>query len=50
MFVVVGNCPKCGVPIYAESPWFAVVPPPSRPSCNCNPIPVVVSKTTSGTE
>jgi hypothetical protein len=35
-FSVVGHCPKCGAPVYAESPWFGVVPPPSQSSCLCN--------------
>jgi hypothetical protein len=36
-YATVGNCPKCGAPVYAESPWWGVTPPPSRPSCACNP-------------
>ena len=36
-YAVVGHCPKCGSPVYAESPWWGVTPPPSTPSCNCNP-------------
>ncbi len=34
-FVSVGHCAKCGAPIYAESPWWAITSPPSRYSCNC---------------
>lgn len=46
-WTIVGSCPKCGAPIYAESPWWGVTPPPSRYSCNCvlHPQPV----TTTGT-
>lgn len=32
---VVGSCPKCGSPIYVESPWWGTTPPPSHYSCNC---------------
>ena len=43
-----GSCPKCGAPIYSESPFWSVTPPPPRYSCSC------VSQrgitTTSGTE
>lgn len=35
-YAIVGHCPKCGSPVYAESPWWGVTPPPSRPSCSCN--------------
>lgn len=31
----VGSCPRCGAPVYAESPWHGITPPPSRPSCGC---------------
>lgn len=37
MLTIVGNCPRCGAPIYAESPWYSVLPPPSRHSCGCFP-------------
>jgi hypothetical protein len=36
MFGVVGHCPKCGAPIYAEGVWMGTTPPPSRYSCMCN--------------
>lgn len=35
MFNQVGNCPKCGAPIYVESPWFSVEPPPNKFTCAC---------------
>ena len=34
---VVGSCPKCGAPVYAPLDWNAIIPPPSIPSCACNP-------------
>jgi hypothetical protein len=34
--VVVGHCQKCGAPVYAESPWWGLTPPPSTPSCYCS--------------
>ena len=30
-----GSCPHCGAPIYAESPWFGVTPPPPIYTCAC---------------
>ena len=36
-FIIVGNCPKCGAPIYAEQFWMGILPPPSIHSCNCFP-------------
>lgn len=42
-----GACPKCGAPIYTESPWFAVTPPPVIRSCGCFPQPEVVTTTTT---
>lgn len=33
--VKIGSCPKCGAPIYAESPWWGVIPPPPIYTCNC---------------
>ena len=30
-----GSCPKCGAPIYAETPWWAITPPPPIYTCNC---------------
>jgi len=37
MYETVGNCPKCGAPIYVQSPYWSVLPPPNIFSCNCNP-------------
>lgn len=31
-----GSCPKCGAPIYTESPWWGVTPAPTRYSCMCH--------------
>jgi hypothetical protein len=34
-YSAVGQCTRCGAPIYAEYPWMAVTPPPFRYSCLC---------------
>lgn len=34
-WIQVGTCPQCGAPIYEESPWHGVLPPPPRYTCNC---------------
>lgn len=58
-YMPVGNCGKCGAPIYTEAPWFSTLPPPSRLSCNCFTIeatrgagapasaPIIVTSTTA---
>jgi hypothetical protein len=33
----VGVCPHCGAPIYQESPWHGITPPPSIKTCTCVP-------------
>ena len=35
MYSIVGNCPRCGAPIYAPTINYSILPPPSRHSCNC---------------
>lgn len=34
-YTQVGSCPKCGAPVYCESPWWGTVPPPSTYTCAC---------------
>lgn len=34
-FTIVGNCKKCGAPIYAPTVWNGICPPPSQYSCSC---------------
>ena len=34
--VQVSVCPQCGAPIYNESPWFSITPPPPIYTCMCN--------------
>lgn len=46
-YTPVGHCPKCGAPVYAQSPWYGILPPPSVPSCACNPQPRIVTGTTT---
>jgi len=31
----VSSCPHCGAPIYTETIWHGVIPPPSIYSCSC---------------
>lgn len=35
MHVQTGNCPHCGAPIYAQSPWMSILPPPPVYTCSC---------------
>lgn len=35
MYVQTGQCPKCGAPIYCESPYWSILPPPPIYSCSC---------------
>lgn len=42
MNTIVGHCPKCGAPIYAPSFWQGITPPPSTPTCMCNPQPTTI--------
>jgi len=32
----VGQCPKCGAPIYVPSIWHSITPPPNEFTCNCS--------------
>ena len=47
-YAAVGACPRCGSPIYAQSPWHGVTPPPSIPSCSCFPEQTMTTTTTTG--
>ena len=50
-WVETGHCPKCGAPIYTESPWFAITPPPTRYTCQCHKETMQYEiVTTTGTE
>lgn len=51
MFTAVGNCPKCGAPIYVESPWHGITPPPTKYSCGCfrDTMKIITNPTTGGT-
>lgn len=46
MFTQVSQCPKCGAPIYVESPYMSILPPPSIHSCGCFPKAKTVTSTT----
>ncbi|MDO8672713.1 MAG: hypothetical protein Q7O66_14980 [Dehalococcoidia bacterium] len=35
MHTIVGNCPKCGAPIYSPMMWHSIMPPPSIYGCTC---------------
>jgi hypothetical protein len=45
-----GACPKCGAPIYVESPYCGSLPPPAMYTCNCHLASGVQVITTNGTE
>jgi hypothetical protein len=34
---IIGACARCGAPIYTESMWMGITPPPSYHSCTCFP-------------
>ena len=34
-YIQVSVCPKCGAPLYVESPWRDCLPPPTIRSCQC---------------
>lgn len=36
MYIEIGHCLKCGAPIYSESSWSGITPPPSHYTCGCN--------------
>ena len=36
MFTVVGACTQCGAPIYTNTMWGGITPPPSMFSCYCS--------------
>ena len=35
MQVQTSSCPICGAPIYAESPYWSILPPPPIYTCGC---------------
>ena len=44
----VGECPRCGAPIYTETFYHSILPPGNRYSCSCFPQPREM--TTTGTQ
>jgi hypothetical protein len=44
---VVGNCSRCGAPIYAPTVWYGITPPPSQPTCNCFYANLIYTPTTT---
>lgn len=40
MYAAIGSCPRCGAPRWCPSPWNAVTPPPSYPTCTCMATPL----------
>jgi len=44
MNAIIGHCPRCGAPIYCQSPWFGIMPPPPIYSCSCVPHPQTVAQ------
>ena len=47
---IVGHCPKCGAPIYTETVWHGITPPPNYYSCACVPQPKTITTTSANTE
>ena len=43
------NCPRCGAPIYVESPYWSTLPPAPIRSCACFPQPFSCTISTSTT-
>jgi len=43
MHTIVGQCPKCGAPIYVPTSWWGIFPPPPIYSCCGAPIYVPTS-------
>lgn len=46
-YTTVGHCPHCGAPIYAESPYFSILPPPNIYTCSCVKQPETIFATTT---
>ena len=34
-YTPIGACPHCGAPLYAQSTWGGILPPPVMYSCTC---------------
>ena len=47
--VASSSCPHCGAPIFLQSPWHGVVPPPAQYTCSCIR-PTQKSKWTTGSD
>ena len=47
MYTIIGNCPKCGAPIYTHLVWMSITPPPSIYSCSCILQPQTITTTTT---
>jgi hypothetical protein len=47
-YTTVGNCPKCGAPIYAPTIWHGILPPPNQYTCGCYPQPKTITTTNTG--
>ena len=45
MHYQVGNCPKCGAPIYSPSVWGGVTPAPVTYSCACHAPTTLITTT-----
>jgi hypothetical protein len=47
-YTTVGNCPKCGAPIYAPTIWHGILPPPNQYTCSCYPQSKTITTTNTG--
>lgn len=48
-YTTVGHCPICGAPMYCQSIWHGIYPPPNMYSCNCVPHNETVTTNTTST-
>jgi hypothetical protein len=46
-YTIVGNCPKCGAPIYSPSFHHSILPPPVTYTCGCRPVSAATVTTTT---
>ena len=50
-YTIISNCPRCGAPIYVESPYWSIMPPAPIRSCACFPAPnYIITNTTTTAE
>ena len=35
MWTQIGNCPRCGAPMYQPTAYWSIIPPPVTRTCSC---------------